>query len=54
MIKYYPDADALVMKVSDEKPDHGEQEGEEMGSDLAGLSHKRSEYWTMKENPQEQ
>jgi uncharacterized protein YuzE len=29
-IKYYPDADALVMKVSDEKPDHGEQVGEEM------------------------
>ena len=29
-IKYYPDADALVMKVSDEKPDHGEQVGEEI------------------------
>lgn len=29
-IKYYPDADALVMRVSDEKPDHGEQVGEEM------------------------
>lgn len=29
-IKYYPDADALVMKVSDEKPDHGEQVGDEM------------------------
>ena len=29
-IKYYPDADALVMKVSDEKPDHGEQAGEEI------------------------
>lgn len=26
-IKYYPDADALVMRVSDEKPDHGEQVG---------------------------
>ncbi len=29
-IRYYPDADALVMRVSDEKPDHGEQVGEEM------------------------
>ncbi len=29
-IKYHPDADALVMKVSYEKPDHGEQAGEEM------------------------
>ena len=29
-IKYYADADALVMKVSDEKPDHGEQVDEEI------------------------
>jgi uncharacterized protein YuzE len=29
-IKYYPDADALVLKIIDEKPDHGEQVGEEM------------------------
>jgi uncharacterized protein YuzE len=29
-IKYYADADALVMKVSDEKPDYGEQMGEEI------------------------
>lgn len=29
-IKYYADADALVMKVSDEKPDHGEQVGGEI------------------------
>lgn len=29
-IKYYPDADALVLKIIDERPDHGEQVGEEM------------------------
>ncbi len=29
-IKYYPDADALVVRIMDEKPDHGEQVGEEM------------------------
>jgi len=29
-IKYYPDADALVLRLIDEKPDHGEQVGEEM------------------------
>ena len=29
-IKYYPDADALVLRLLDEKPDHGEQVGEEM------------------------
>lgn len=29
-IRYYPDADALVMRVLDEKPDYGEQVGEEM------------------------
>jgi uncharacterized protein YuzE len=29
-IKYYPDADALDIRVSDEKPDYGEEAGEEM------------------------
>ncbi|MBC7078965.1 MAG: DUF2283 domain-containing protein [Methanothrix sp.] len=29
-IKYYPDADALDIRISDEKPDHGEEAGEEM------------------------
>lgn len=29
-IKYYPDADALVLRLMDEKPDHGEQVGDEM------------------------
>jgi uncharacterized protein YuzE len=29
-IKYYPDADALDIRMSDEKPDYGEEAGEEM------------------------
>jgi uncharacterized protein YuzE len=29
-IKYYPDADALDIRISDEKPDYGEEAGEEM------------------------
>ncbi len=29
-IKYYPDADALDIRVSSEKPDYGEEAGEEM------------------------
>lgn len=29
-IKYYPDADALVLRLMDEKPDHGEQAGDEI------------------------
>lgn len=29
-IKYYPDADALVIKVLDEKPDYGDPAGEEI------------------------
>ncbi len=31
-IKYYPDADALDIRVSDDKPDYGEEAGEEMVS----------------------
>ncbi len=29
-IKYYPDADALDIRIRDEKPDYGEEAGEEM------------------------
>ena len=29
-IKYYPDADALDIRVSDEKPDYGEDAGDGM------------------------
>ena len=29
-IKYYPDADALDIRISDEKPDYGEEAGEEI------------------------
>jgi len=29
-IKYYADADALDIKISEEKPDYGEAAGEEM------------------------
>jgi len=29
-IKYYPDADALDIRVRDEKPDYGEEAGDEM------------------------
>ncbi|RZN35151.1 MAG: DUF2283 domain-containing protein [Methanophagales archaeon ANME-1-THS] len=29
-IKYYPNADALDIRVRDEKPDYGEEVGEEM------------------------
>ncbi|NAT11189.1 hypothetical protein C4E22_06575 [ANME-1 cluster archaeon AG-394-G06] len=29
-IKYYPDADALDIRISDEKPDYGKEAGEEM------------------------
>lgn len=29
-IEYDPDADALVVRILDERPDHGEQVGEEM------------------------
>jgi uncharacterized protein YuzE len=29
-IEYHPDADALVVRILDEKPNHGEQVGEEM------------------------
>jgi uncharacterized protein YuzE len=29
-IKYYPDADALDIRISDERPDYGEEAGEEM------------------------
>jgi len=29
-IKYYPDADALDIKITDERPDYGEEAGEEM------------------------
>lgn len=29
-IKYYPDADALDIRISDERPDYGEAAGEEM------------------------
>lgn len=29
-IEYYPDADALDIRISDEKPDYGEEAGEEM------------------------
>lgn len=29
-IKYYPDADALDIRISDDKPDYGEEAGEEM------------------------
>ncbi|NQE54781.1 hypothetical protein C5S29_14420 [ANME-1 cluster archaeon GoMg3.2] len=28
-IKYYPDADALDIRISDEKPDYGKEAGEE-------------------------
>ena len=29
-IKYYPDADTLDIRVRDEKPDYGEEAGDEM------------------------
>ena len=28
--KYYPDADALDIRISEEKPDYGEEAGDEM------------------------
>jgi uncharacterized protein YuzE len=28
--KYYPDADALDIRINDEKPDYGEEAGEEI------------------------